>query len=75
MENKRHLRIIETIDQGLREAEQIGIIDALNQAVEQGRMSIKEAEQCKEAYLAGRARDLGNLAVLPTREEPPDVPA
>lgn len=73
MDESRHLRALQRIDDGLAEAERIGVLEGLNYAVEQGRMSIREAEECKEYYLRNRARDLGNLAVFPLKEEPPDA--
>lgn len=42
--------MVEAIDRGIAEAQAITIEDALYMAVEQGRMSIKDAQECIEAY-------------------------
>lgn len=41
---------IAAIDNGLREAASITIDSALDAAIASGQMTIKEAEECREAY-------------------------
>jgi hypothetical protein len=48
--SKRHLRAVESIDRGLREAEQITIEDGIHDAVLSGRMAPEVGAACLEAY-------------------------
>lgn len=51
METNKHCsEAIESIDKGIEEAENITIEDALYEAVKAGRMTIKDCEECLEAY-------------------------
>lgn len=51
METNKHCSdAIESIDKGIEEAQNITIEEALQEAVKAGRMSIKECEECLEAY-------------------------
>lgn len=43
-------RAIRAIDEGIEEAANITIEQALQHAIDAGRMSIKDAEECLEAY-------------------------
>lgn len=44
---------INIIDKGLRDAASVTIESALQDAISCGRMTIKEAEECREAYYNG----------------------
>lgn len=48
--SKRHLRAIEAIDQGLKEAEQVTIEDGIHDAVLSGRMTPEVGAACLQAF-------------------------
>lgn len=50
MEKQRHLRALESIDNGIKAAEQITIEQGIREAVAAGRMSEEEGIQCLAAY-------------------------
>lgn len=60
-------RAIESIDRGLEEARNINLDTALDEAIAAGRMTIREAEECREAYFS-------RLHRLPNPPEHPDLP-
>ena len=63
----RHLIAIESIDAGLRAAEQVTIEDGIREAIKAGRMSEDEGAACIHAYRAAR---LGAKVI----ELRPDIP-
>lgn len=65
----RHLRAIESIDQGLREADQLTIPDGIREGIKAGRLTPEVGAACLKAY----ERTSHGMTVVPTEELPDDA--